>query len=209
MGIGNNLIGDVERLLVDETIRSKSLFRFTKDDYLSYTFMFEKQVKEMFNSAGVLLLPSATTALIVFLKTLDRDEKNEAIIPPFSWVADYSALLFEQFSIRFCEVNSNLQITKKSIEKMITNKTKVVIIPHLMGRGQQEIEEISNLCRANDIILIEAIAQSFGVKVKGQYVGSFGDFSFCSLNHHKILFARRRKFNNAGCCNPMICRVSQ
>ncbi len=187
MSLGNEFIGDAERLLVDDVLNSKKLFRFSKEYYESYSFMFEKQIKEMFDSYGVLLFPSATLALLSFLKTLDLDKKSEVIIPPFSWVADYSVLLFENIKIRFCQIDENLQINLESIEKLINNNTKIILIPHMMGRGQQEIGKIHKLCKQENIFLIEDIAQSFGVKINDRYAGTFGDFSFTSLNHHKIL----------------------
>ena len=187
MALGNEFIGSVEQLLITDVLKSKNLFRFSKEDYLSYSFMFEKQVKEMFNSSGVILFPSATVALFTFLKTLNLDKKSEVIIPPFSWVADYSALLSENIKIRLCQIDENMQITTDSVRELINENTKIVLIPHLMGRGQQQVDEISKLCNEREIVLIEDIAQSFGVKIKNRYAGTFGDFSFSSLNHHKIL----------------------
>ncbi|MGY4884350.1 MAG: aminotransferase class V-fold PLP-dependent enzyme [Nanobdellota archaeon] len=187
MGIGNDLIGNTEELLVSDVIRSRNVFRFSKEDYLPYTFIFEKQVKEMLNVSGVIMFPSATTALMAFLKTIKFKEKDEVIISPMSWVADYSALLFENIKMRFCEIDNNLQIIPESIKKLINKNTKMVIIPHIMGRGQQDIDKIAGLCKENNIILVEDIAQAFGVKIKGKYAGSFGDFSFSSFNHHKLI----------------------
>jgi dTDP-4-amino-4,6-dideoxygalactose transaminase len=187
MGIGNDLIGDVEDLLVRDVIKSKNVFRFSKEDYLPYAFMFEKQVKEMLNVAGVILFPSATTALMAFLKTIKLDKKDEVIISPLSWVADYSALLFEDSKMRFCEIDKNMQIITDSVKKLINKNTKMIIVPHIMGRGQQEIGNIARLCKEKNIILVEDIAQAFGVKIDGKYAGSFGDFAFSSFNHHKLI----------------------
>lgn len=187
MSIGNSFIGNLEKPLILDVLKSKKLFRYSKEDYFSYSFIFEKQIKEMYNSSGVIIFPSATLALFSFLKTYNFKEGSEVIISPFSWVADYSLLLFENLKIRFCYFDDNLQINVKSIEKLINEKTKIIIIPHLMGRGQQNIDKISKICKDKKIILIEDIAQAFGVKIKGKYAGSFGDFSYSSFNHHKLL----------------------
>lgn len=187
MGIGNEFIGNVEQLVVNDVINSKKLFRFSKEDYFSYSHIFEREVKEMFGVSGALLFPSATLALTAFLKTLNLSEGDEVIIPSFSWVADYSALLFEGLKLRFCRMEENFSVPLDSIKELVNSNTKIVLVPHLMGRGQQEILSISEFCNENNLILIEDIAQSFGVKVKGKYAGSFGDFSFSSFNHHKIL----------------------
>lgn len=187
MSIGNAFIGDVEQLLVNDVISSKNLFRFSKETYKSYSYIFEEQVKEMFNACGVIILPSATLALVTFLKTLNLNSEDEVILPPLSWVADYSALLFEDVNMRFCQIDESLQVDVSSIKALANKNTKVILIPHLMGRGQQNIDEIAKFCKENNVVLIEDIAQAFGVKVKGKYAGSYGDFAFTSFNHHKLL----------------------
>lgn len=187
MGIGNDFIGDIEELISLEVLKSKKLFRFSKEDYYSYSFLFEKKIKEMFDASGVLLLPSATISLLTFLNTIDLEENDEVIVPPFSWVADYSVFQFKNLKLRICKINKDLQVEPNSIKELINDKTKIVLIPHMMGRGQQEIDTIAKICHKNNIFLIEDIAQSFGVKIKGKYAGMFGDFSFSSMNHHKII----------------------
>ena len=187
MGIGNDRIGKIEQLLVTETVRSRSLFRFSSERYHPYNYLFEKRVQSMFGSAGALLFPSATLALMAYLKTLDLHQGDEIIMPPLSWVADYSALLFEDINIRFCTFDETLQISAESVSQVITDKTRAVLIPHLLGRGQQHVAEIASICKKKGLLLIEDIAQSFGVKIHGKYAGSFGDFAFSSFNHHKLL----------------------
>jgi hypothetical protein len=56
-----------------------------------------------------------------------------------------------------------------------------------MGRGQQHVEQIGGLCAERGIPLLEDIAQSFGVSVRGRRAGTFGLAAWCSLNHHKLL----------------------
>lgn len=187
MGIGNDFIGDVERMVVNDVIESRNLFRYSSDLGRPYTYTFETQIAEMYGVSGALAFPSATMALKSYLKTLNLGDDAEVIVSPFSWVSDYSALLFEGVTMRFCRLDDQLQVTYQSIERLINENTEVVMIPHLMGRGQQCIDQVADLCRKEDVVLIEDIAQSFGVKVKGKYAGTYGDFAFCSLNHHKLL----------------------
>jgi len=141
----------------------------------------------MMNVRECLTFPSATTAFFAYLVSRNYELGSEAIISPLSWVADYSALLFNKMAIRFATLDEQLQVTVDSIEEQLSSKTRLVVIPHLMGRGQQNIEKIAKLCNKNSIDLVEDIAQSFGVKIKGNYAGRFGHMAFSSFNHHKII----------------------
>lgn len=187
MGIGNEIINDVEKVVTEEVIDSKNLFRFTGTNRNSYTNSFESNIKEMFNSHASLLLPSATLALYVFIKSREYKKSSEIITAPFSWVADYSAIKLNSCNIRFYALNDDLQFDIDSIKKLVNKNTVAIIVPHLMGRGQQNIGLLAEFCKDKKIDLIEDIAQSFGVKIEGRYAGTFGDFSFSSFNHHKIL----------------------
>ncbi|HTY11492.1 MAG TPA: DegT/DnrJ/EryC1/StrS family aminotransferase [Bacteroidota bacterium] len=172
---------------MDEALRSQSLFRFPAKKRVSYAWVFENQIKEMMDVRACVMSPSATMSLASFLKARAYKDGSEVIMSPLSWVADYSAILFERMKIRFCSFDENLQVNVGSIKDLMNKNTVLVITPHLMGRGQQSVGEIASLCKEKGIDCIEDIAQSFGVKVGGRYAGSYGIFSFCSLNHHKIL----------------------
>lgn len=51
-----------------------------------------------------------------------------------------------------------------------------------------DLKEIAEFCRQNDIILIEDIAEAIGVKYEGEYVGKvYGDFATASLYANKLI----------------------
>ena len=186
-GIGNTQIGDLEGMLLDDVVKSQELFRYTSERHIPYTRMFEGQIEEMYGASGALMFPSATMAFETYLKTLNIQKGDEVIVSPFSWVSDYSVLLMNDMKLRFCRFDEEMQIEFESIKELVNSDTKMIVIPHLMGRGQQCIEKVEKLCEEEDIILVEDIAQSFGIKVNGRYAGSYGQFAFNSLNHHKIM----------------------
>ncbi|WP_289301160.1 DegT/DnrJ/EryC1/StrS family aminotransferase [Sporofaciens musculi] len=63
---------------------------------------------------------------------------------------------------------------------------KLVILVHLYGIAAK-IDEIREICKKNDAILIEDAAESLGTLYKGQQTGSFGDYGIISFNGNKII----------------------
>jgi dTDP-4-amino-4,6-dideoxygalactose transaminase len=61
----------------------------------------------------------------------------------------------------FADVNKqNYNIDLSEIKKVITPKTKAIIVVHLFGNPIEDIQEIVNFCKENNIFLIEDCAQA-------------------------------------------------
>lgn len=186
-GIGNNFIDDLESLYVNQVLRSRHLFRFSEFSSRSFSSRFEERVGKMYDNSHCLLFPSATMALLAFLKFLKLPKGSEVIVSPFGWVANYSVLRLEGLKLVFTPLDHDLNIDPEEVRKRITKRTKIILVAHLLGRQQKYIKEISGIARKNDIYLVEDIAQSFGVGQKGLMAGNYGDFTYCSLNRFKIV----------------------
>ena len=70
------------------------------------------------------------------------------------------------------------------VEKLITKKTKVIIIQHTFGIPAQ-IEELIDIAKKYNLYIIEDCAVSLGSKYKGKLTGTFGDASIFHSNYQK------------------------
>ena len=187
MGIGGELIGDVEQLLVAQTLRRKALFRMIGEE--SQCWRAEQEIQNMYQDMNCLLLPSATISLSMILELLDLEPGQEVLITPFGWVSNWSCIKRAGLIPRFLPLNDRLQLNVGEVADRMNDRTGAVIVTHLLGRGQQAVGEIAKLCADRNIHLLEDIAQSFGISIGGRRAGTFGAASWCSLNHHKMLSA--------------------
>ena len=185
MGIGGELVGDLEHLLTAQTLHRRTLFRMR--GATSQCWRAEMEIQQMYVGMRCLLLPSATIGLALLLEVLGLEPGREVLITPFGWVSNWSCIRRAGLVPRFLPLDDRLQLQVEQVAGRMSDRTGAVIVTHMMGRGQQAVEDIAKVCRDRGIPLLEDIAQSFGVSVKGRRAGTFGAAAWCSLNHHKIL----------------------
>lgn len=123
-----------------------------------------------------------TTALDLALKSIDIKENDEVIVPDFTFIATANAVKFQNAKVIFADVDKKYyNITLDEIKKVVTPKTKAVIVVHLFGNPISDIQKIATYCHENNIKLIEDCAQSHWAEINGKKVWSFWDISCFSF----------------------------
>ena len=123
-----------------------------------------------------------TTAIVRELK----GQKGEIIVPPIGWVSDISSVINTGFTPVFVDVDlESMAITCENIKKAINENTKAIVLVHALGFNGLT-DELIDLARENDLVLIEDCCESHGATHNGKLVGSFGDMSCFSFyfGHH-------------------------
>ena len=127
---------------------------------------------------------SANELTILALNELYED--GEVILPPLTWISDISSVIFSKFTPVFCDINlKNLSFDLEKLKKLITPKTRAIFLTHVLGINGLT-EELLNICKENNIHLIEDVCESHGTTFKGKKVGTYGfvsNFSFYFAHH--------------------------
>lgn len=133
-------------------------------------------------------LSSATAALHISLLALGIKEGDEVIIPALTFVADINVVRMVGATpvLADCTSLDDWNMSAKTIEKQITDKTKAVIIVHFAGYPCQ-MDEIMALCKEKNIYLIEDVAHAPEATYKGQKCGTFGEYGCFSFFTNKNL----------------------
>lgn len=131
---------------------------------------------------------SATAALHMSLLALGVTIGDEVIIPAQTFVADINVVRMVGATpiLADCESYDDWNVSAKTIEKVITPKTKAVIVVHFAGYPCQ-MDEIVELCKRKNILLIEDCAHAPGAKYKGKSCGTFGEYGCFSFFTNKNL----------------------
>ena len=130
---------------------------------------------------------SGTDAIFLALKALNIGEGDEVITVSNTAVPTVSAICAAGAKPVFVDVlkDSYLMDTSK-IEEKINKKTKCILPVHLYGQAV-ELEAILDICKNNNIALVEDCAQSHGATYKGKMTGSYSDIAAYSFYPTKIL----------------------
>ncbi|EGR0102098.1 DegT/DnrJ/EryC1/StrS aminotransferase family protein [Vibrio vulnificus] len=148
---------------------------------------FEKEFAAWVGCEYAIALGNGTLALDLALKALGVGEGDEVITTSRTFLASASAIVTAGANPVFADVDLNSQnITAETIGKVVTEKTKAVIVVHLAGMPA-EMDAIMALAAERGFYVIEDCAQAHGAKYKGRSVGTIGHIGAWSFCQDKIM----------------------
>jgi len=149
--------------------------------------IFEKKFAEYVGTSKAIALSNGTVALSAAYLSLGLKEGDEFITTPRTFIATTSSGVLLKAKPTFADVDIDSGcITAKTIEPLITNKTKVISVVHL-GGWPADMEEICDLAKSKGIFVLEDCSQAHGAKIRGKSVGSFGNVATWSFCQDKIM----------------------
>lgn len=112
---------------------------------------------------------------------------DEVILPTISFIGAGNAICACGAKMVFCDVDKRtLNARASDIEKVITSKTKAVLLLHY-GGIPCEMDEIMPVIKKHHLKLIEDCAAGVCSSYKGKALGTFGDIGMWSFDAMKIL----------------------
>ncbi|MER3489790.1 MAG: aminotransferase [Meiothermus sp.] len=149
--------------------------------------LFEQEFAEYVGTRHAVALHNGTVALELALYALGVGSGDEVITTPRTFVASASAAVMRGAKPVFADVDPDSgNITAETIEKVITPRTKAIIVVHLAG-WPADMDPIMDLAEKYGLKVIEDCAQAHGAKYKGRSVGSIGHVGAWSFCQDKIL----------------------
>jgi perosamine synthetase len=146
-----------------------------------------KQVHVQFPDSIVYPFSTGRGATSAVLRMAGIGKGDEVIISAFTCLAVPTAVLESGAVPIYVDINPNsLNTDVSSITKVISTKTKAIILQHTFGNPADVNNLIEKITR-KEILIIEDCALSLGASIDGQYVGSFGDAAIFSMELSKTL----------------------
>jgi len=141
----------------------------------------ERRLARYCEVAEAVVLHSGTDALFLAMKVAGIGPGDEVITPPNSFVASTATIVHLGARPVFADVLPDQNIDPAAVERAITSRTKAVMPVHLTGRVCR-MDEILEIARRRNLIVIEDAAQAIGSLYQGRKSGSFGHFG-CFSGH--------------------------
>jgi CDP-6-deoxy-D-xylo-4-hexulose-3-dehydrase len=177
-----DLISGIKVLISGQLTMSKK----TRDFEKKFAYKLGKKYAVMVNSG------SSANLLAVFascnpLRKNRFKSGDEVLIPALCWSTSLWPLVQSGLKPVFVDVDKDtLNVNSDLLVKKITNKTKVIMLVHVLGNST-DVEKIKKIAQRKKIILIEDTCESLGTKFKNKYLGTFGDFGTYSFYYsHQV-----------------------
>ncbi len=148
---------------------------------------FEQEAADYLGVKHAIGVVSGTDALHLSLVAAGVGPGDEVITTPFTFIATAEAISYVGAVPVFVDIDPyTFNIDLKQIEGAISDKTRAVIPVHIFGQPV-DMEALTQLCDANNLLIIEDCAQSFGASINGKMTGNFGEFGAFSFFPSKNL----------------------
>lgn len=165
---------------------------------------FEKNFAEIHNVKYAVATTSCTTALHLALVALDIKNRDEVIVPAFTWIATANVVEYVGAKPVFCDIDRDTyNIDVSQIEEHITSRTRAVIPVHLFGLCA-DMDPLTEICRKRNIHIIEDAACAAGASYKNKKAGSLGEIGCFSFHPRKIITT-----GEGGMCTTNISGLSE
>ena len=184
----------------------KNLNRIWQNEWLTnrgeLLMELERELKHYLKVPNIITTTNGTLPIQIALKLLARG--GEIITTPFSYVATTSAIVWENCTPIFVDIDPKyLTIDEKKIESAITENTTAILATHVFG-NPCNVEEIERIANKYELKVIYDAAHCFGVDYNNKSLFDYGDVSTCSFHATKIfhtaeggaMFTRNEELNH-------------
>jgi len=133
---------------------------------------------------------NGSVSLETALRAASIGPGDEVIVPPYTFVATASSVVFTGADPVFADIDPNHFncIDPAAVEAAITSRTRAVIPVHMAG-CPAEMEPILALAEKHGLFVLEDAAQAHGAEYRGRKVGSIGDVASFSFQETKNMAA--------------------
>jgi len=142
---------------------------------------FEKEFADYCGAQFCIGCGNGLDALHMILLAAGIGEGDEVIVPAQTYIATALAVTYAGAKPVLVDIEPDYySIDPNKLEQTITTKTKAIIMVHLYGQIGR-FDEVKEIAKRHNLLLVEDSAQSHGATYKGKLAGTLGDaagFSF-------------------------------
>ena len=186
---GFEFFGEEERKHINDIMETGILMRYGFDGPRKGIWKakeLEQAICTRFGCKHAQLVSSGTAALTTALSALGIGYGDEVIMPTFTFVASFEAVLSVGAVPVMVDIDDTLTLNPNAVRKAITPKTKCVMPVHMCG-SMADMDALQTICKEHKLILLEDACQSIGASYKGKTLGTIGDAGTFSFDFVKTI----------------------
>lgn len=151
----------------------------------NYYALCRREIERLVNRDRVYLTNSCSAALETAALLISIKPGDEVIVPAFTFPSTVNPFLRQGAEIIFADSQlKNPSIDDQLFERLITKRTKAVVVVHYGGMPCK-IDEIKLLSEKYGLILIEDAAHAYGASINKRPLGTIGDIGCISFHSTK------------------------
>jgi 8-amino-3,8-dideoxy-alpha-D-manno-octulosonate transaminase len=186
---GFELFGNEERKELNDVLETGVLMRYGFENMRQDIWKareLEQALEQTLHVKHAQLVSSGTAAVSVALASAGIGAGDELIMPTFTFVASFEAILMLGAIPILVDIDDTLTLDTKKVKNAITKKTKAIMPVHMCG-SMANLEALKHICKKNQLILIEDACQAIGGTYNGKPLGSIGDIGCFSFDFVKTI----------------------
>ena len=140
---------------------------------------YEQKFAEYFGAKYAVMVNSGSSANLIAIAALYYSGKlqrgDEVIVPAVSWSTTYYPIYQYGLKLKFVDIDRDtLNLDLSKVAKAVTKRTKAIFAVNLLG-NPNDYEFLLNICKKNNLLLIEDNCEALGAKYNNKYTGTFGE----------------------------------
>ncbi|WP_271766779.1 DegT/DnrJ/EryC1/StrS family aminotransferase [Aquimarina algiphila] len=186
---GFELFGAEEKKEVQDVLDNGVLMRYGFDPMRNghhKALELERDLAKRMQTQYAQVVSSGTAALTVALACAGIGSGDEVIMPTFTFVASFEAILSVGAVPVLCDIDDTLTLDPKAVEASITSKTKAIMPVHMCG-SMADLKALKAICKTHNLILLEDACQAIGATYDNKPLGSYGDLGCFSFDYVKTI----------------------
>ena len=163
---GFELFGNEERKELNDVIETGVLMRYGFENMRQNIWKareLEQALEQTLQVKHAQLVSSGTAAVSVALASAGIGAGDEVIMPTFTFVASFEAILMLGAIPILVDIDDTLTLDIKKVENAITNNTKAIMPVHMCG-SMANLGALKDICKKNQLTLIEDACKAIGGK---------------------------------------------
>ena len=151
------------------------------------TIEFENKIAKMFGKKYGIMVNSGSSANLLAFEILNLPRGSEVITPALTFATTVAPIVQKGLVPVFVDVDPNTYIVNlDQVKKAITKKTKVLMIPSLMG-NIPNMEELAAIAKKHKLTFIEDSCDTLGGKYNKKPTGLYSHISTTSFYGSHII----------------------